>query len=661
MVPSTAPIGIVGPGGIGKTALALNVLHDRRVKHHFSRQRLFLTCEGANSVDEVLFNLAGKLNVQMSQSAGLWPVVLDSLRARQRVLLVIDNFETIWSPTNDELRAASEVFLAQLAVLDEVTLLVTTRGNLLPANFTWANVDTAELDTLSSTAARLTFTDLSDLEPSVLESEPEASSLTELLREIDYMPLAIKLLARLRDLPSRLLREWSEHYTAVLEADRHDGSRRELSVEVSIKISLAHLAAESANFRPRHLLSVMGQLPAGLFPGVSADLSRTIPNLDAAAQDLLRHSLVYTGGYGELRMLSPVRHYVSESLPMSAATLSALEKIYLDIVSGVPLDRVDADGPAYDVELSNMFHVFAAVLDRPIDSFLEYSILKLASYCNAHNRPCLPLLQKLAPHVEFSPWVKSRLLFVMAGHFRMTGDLQSAVQSLKQSARLSAELGDKLSEAKAMSELWLYSAQQGRFEDAYQQKLRSEASFRESGSSDIQYWVLPGEFEDIISSEQRFRDDREARLRAGDAPAFFMLSGLILDIMETRHDEAAYIKELELVIALGAQKQLQSAHQQLGGLTGKLALMYLERGRIEGVEDLLIDAYALLSSTNQHLGMAAVTESFATLRKLQGRFRDAAELFEAAAKSFGEAGAAPRAELCDQEACAMRMHIATSD
>ena len=168
---STAPLGIVGPGGIGKTTLALKVLHDARVRQRFGRQRFFLTCEGASDADEVLGQLAIKLDVQRSQNVALWSTVLDELRSRQRVFLVLDNFESIWSPTNQELREAAEIFLAQLAVLDEITIVVTTRGNLLPENFTWANVDTAELDTLSSTAARLTFTDLSYLEPHVLGSE----------------------------------------------------------------------------------------------------------------------------------------------------------------------------------------------------------------------------------------------------------------------------------------------------------------------------------------------------------------------------------------------------------------------------------------------------------------------------------------------------------
>jgi len=112
------------------------------------------------------------------------------------------------------MREASEVFLAQLAVLDEVTILVTSRGNHLPENFSWANSRTAELDTLSSTVARQVFCDLTFLEPDVLAAEPENGALTQLLKEVDFVPRAITLLARLDDLPSRLLPEW--FYTSLI-------------------------------------------------------------------------------------------------------------------------------------------------------------------------------------------------------------------------------------------------------------------------------------------------------------------------------------------------------------------------------------------------------------------------------------------------------------
>ena len=661
VVPSTAPLGIIGPGGIGKTTLAMKVLHEPRVKQLFGRERFFLTCESANTPEEVLSQLASKLEVQISHDKPLWTAVLDSLRSRKRILLLLDNFESIWSTTNEELRKASEAFLAQLTVLDEVTLLVTTRGNILPEAFTWANSDTAELDTLSSTAAHQTFNDLTCLKPHILAAEPEAKALTDLLREIDFMPLAITLLARLDYRPSLLLREWSEHYTAVLEADHHDGTSRELSVEVSIKISLSHLPIESAEVRPRQLLSVLGQLPAGLFSGVSTELRSIIPNLDLAAQDLLRHSLAYTGGDGELRMLSPVRHYVSACIPMTPETLSAVDDIYTVMARTCPdIKRIGIDGPSYDVELPNLFHVLATGLDRHSDSVPVTEILDLAAYCAVRNQPCLRLLQKLVPRVEHSPSIKACAILAIAVQYNVRGELDPAVRYFEQSAELFAKLEDKTNEATARGLLSTCFTMLGRPVDADIQKAKFQALERESQSLDFSYLIMPGE--DLVIAEQRFRNDRAVRLQSGDGFAVAKLSDLILSTMrEQGTDIAAYTKELELVVALGEQTQPGSGPLWLGVKKTQLARQYLGCGNVGDAEELLIDAYALMSSTNYTHGQASVTVLLATLHKKQHRFSEAAELLEAAARLFSEVGDTNSAAECNQEASRTRMRAETSE
>jgi len=400
LVIGSAPIGVLGPGGIGKTALALEVLHNPFIQNHFKDERYFLSCDGATSPDEVLVQLAVKLGVQQSQDTSLWSSTVEAIRSCQRALIVLDNFESILSPKKESLREASEGFLAQLVVLDELTVVVTARGKQLPGNLTWSKAGTVELEKLSPAAARSTFKDLCCVKPAVLASEAEDTALTTLLREVDFVPLAVNLLARHDDPPSILLREWSKYHTVSLEAMHHDGTRPELSYPVSIKISLDQLPTETSSRRPRELLSLIAHLPAGLFPSVVGLLRSTIPNLDLAAQDLLDHSIVHTGSYGELWMLKPVRHYVAVSFPISAAALFVLEKIYISMAHIEPsIECYHIDGPAYNVELPKMDSILEAALNRRDNSALVDTALEVSAYGYSCNQPRLRPLQQLAPHV----------------------------------------------------------------------------------------------------------------------------------------------------------------------------------------------------------------------------------------------------------------------
>ncbi|KZV76964.1 hypothetical protein PENSPDRAFT_645716 [Peniophora sp. CONT] len=53
-----ARIAILGPGGIGKTSIALSVLHDAEVKNIYGGNRCFMSCEAITTVDGIIRALA---------------------------------------------------------------------------------------------------------------------------------------------------------------------------------------------------------------------------------------------------------------------------------------------------------------------------------------------------------------------------------------------------------------------------------------------------------------------------------------------------------------------------------------------------------------------------------------------------------------------------
>jgi len=637
-LPCTAPLGIVGPGGIGKTTLALKVLHDPHICAHFGRQRFFVSCEGAMSPDDVLGQLAYKLGVQRSQGISLWAAVLEFLRAGPHNLLVLDNFESIWSPTDNVLREASEVFLAQLAVIDELTIIVTTRGKILPEGFTWSNADTTELDTLSSTAARQTFEDLTTIKPSILAAEPEHRALTALLKEVDFIPLAVTLLARLDDLPSRLLREWSEYFTEVLEADHHDGTRRELSVEVSIKISLAHLPRETAGISLRQLLSVCGQLLAGVFAEVLDHLRPSIPNLDEAAETLLRHSLVYAGGWNELRMLSPVRHYISHRLPMDNVTRSAVEAFYLSLNCRIPpRDRIAIDGLAIDREMPNTFSIIFSMLDRPTND-LRNAVLHFAAYCSVRGHQQQAFLEKCLSSADNCPLWKAHLLYQI-GVSHCGNDYETAIGYFERAAELFAKLGDTHSEALTR----LHITQLGGIDTSEKtQQVLSGAGL--SYLCDIYALdkTLPP---DVI--EQRYRVARETCLQDEDYFHAAAASRQLAIMREQLGDSSGALQEYMTANTLAEQSCPNSGF--LGAIKVNLAMMYIQQQDLVAAENLIIEAHAIFSFVDDdRISLARTLAVTSWLRLCQGRHDEAAAIMGEAVIKFRESGRGEAASLCDK-------------
>jgi Cdc6-like AAA superfamily ATPase len=114
-----ARVAILGPGGMGKTALAMAALHHPQVAIKYPT-RCFISCESAHTRDSLVATIAS--NLDLEPSFGSERVLVHHLSTETACLLVLDNFETPWEPV--EGRAKVEEFLSLLTEVPHVALLV---------------------------------------------------------------------------------------------------------------------------------------------------------------------------------------------------------------------------------------------------------------------------------------------------------------------------------------------------------------------------------------------------------------------------------------------------------------------------------------------------------------------------------------------------------
>lgn len=114
-----ARVAILGPGGIGKTALAKSALHHPDIIDKYP-VRYFVSCDSAGTIEDLIFAVAIALGLEPAEA--LSKAIIKHLAAQSSCLVILDNLETPWERI--ETRPKVEEFLARLGDLSHVALLV---------------------------------------------------------------------------------------------------------------------------------------------------------------------------------------------------------------------------------------------------------------------------------------------------------------------------------------------------------------------------------------------------------------------------------------------------------------------------------------------------------------------------------------------------------
>jgi predicted ATPase len=308
-------LNLTGPGGIGKTRLAVAVVE--RVESLFRDGLAFVDLAPVTDPARVAETIVAGLGRTIEGTASPEEVIVDELRDR-RFLLVLDNFEQVV--------ASAPVLRRLLERLSELQMLVTSRAALhlsieqeyqvSPLELPSSEVEVTEV--AESAAVRLLLDRARAVRPDLTVDSNNAPALAEIVRRLDGIPLAIELAAaRLRLLePADVVRRLSS--VLDLSAGMVDLPARQRTLRSTIDWSSQLLAESERTLFARLGIFVDGwTLEAIEAVAGGPEVGDVATGLDTlAAHSLIRLETVPKTGV-RMRLLGPLREYAVAALQES--------------------------------------------------------------------------------------------------------------------------------------------------------------------------------------------------------------------------------------------------------------------------------------------------------------------------------------------------------
>jgi predicted ATPase/DNA-binding SARP family transcriptional activator len=528
--PACRLLTLVGPGGIGKTRLAVQaarlVVDSQYDQGRFLHGIFFIALASVTSADGLAPAIAAAIGLDLYGNTSPKQRLLDHLRDK-RMLLVLDNFEHLL----DTAELAAEI----VAAAPGVKLLITSRegvnlqgGWLYPVggmsypgrhSHSAAPVESYEAMQLFVQSARRVRFDF-DLQ----QAQAEVMRICQL---VEGMPLALELAATwLKALSVRQVTAELERGLDFLVNLHRDAPARHRSMRAVLESSWALLSAEEQETLAR--LSVFG----GGFRRHAADAIVQAPLIVLAM--LVDKSLVRVSAEGRYQLHNLLRQFAAEKLQAwpqeEEATRSRHTVYYLDFLSTRWRLLTRKEMPIALAEIAEEIDNIAlawreATAQEDVDAIAQTcKSFRLFYWVRGRSQEGYSILLQTLNQLQQSPTAAQRPGYDVAIHELLAhlalfeyflGDYVAAEANFEQAAALARKLGGKVQLADCLVVLGAIAGRQGRQAAAEEYLGQSLTLFREAGYVDGIADVL----HELAQLHVTFGNYPEAKRRAAESLA----------------------------------------------------------------------------------------------------------------------------------------------
>jgi len=565
-----------GPGGIGKTRLALEVAQRRGPRH--ADGALFVGLDAIDDPELVAPTILRALDAHAEAD------LATQVRGRE-LLLLLDNFEQTVS--------AAPLVAKLLAAAPGLTVLVTSRKLLHVAG-------EHELPVPPLAEARELFFARARAVAPGLDVSAHTQTVDAICEQLEGLPLAIELAAaRARLLPPASLLERLTSRLELLTGGRRDAPERQRTVRATIDWSYRLLEPAEQTLFARLAVFVGGASLAA-----AEEVCGEVATLDALAV-LVDSSLLQQLGEEEprFRMLETLREYALEQLAAMGETEVLQQRhreFFLRLAreseptaagpdSAAVLARLEAERANLRAAVASAIAARDADTAAGLGAALQYFWLVLG-----HAEEDVRVLESIADLFPDAPLRdRNRILNSAGVLLGKRGDYAAARVRFEQALATARELGDQRRIAVTLSNLGNIFVAEDELEQAGELYAEALAIHEASGQPDGQATVL----ENI---------------------------GMVALAQE---DTAQAVSAFERALACAHEAHMP---EKVASASISLARALLESGDLQRARTLLADAIETLRELGERDKQAECLEAFARLAIVEGSAHDAAALLGAA-------------------------------